>query len=82
VLRFSNDSGRELRSFAPFQGLWFMLHDATQGSRPGLHLCRPLRGWEGIFTVSHAVGEKEHLDYPRPGLRSHAPSGAGGRAVG
>jgi hypothetical protein len=40
VLRFSDDSGRELRSFAPFRGLWFMLHDATQGLRPGLHLCR------------------------------------------
>jgi hypothetical protein len=57
VLRFSDDSGRELRSFAPFRGLWFMLHDATQGLRPGLHLCR-----------RSAAGKAFSRGLSRPGL--------------
>jgi hypothetical protein len=67
VLRFSDDSGRELRSFAPFRGLGFMLHDATQGLRPGLTSYAP-----------PGLGMLARLD-PRltPWARVLRPSGAG-----
>jgi hypothetical protein len=67
VLRFSDDSGRELRSFAPFRGLAFMLHDATQGLRPGLHPCRRSAAW------------KEFSRSRTPWASVSRPSGAGDR---
>jgi hypothetical protein len=65
VLRFSDDSGREVRSFAPFRGLGFLLHDATQGLRPGLHLCRRSAARKDF---SHGLSRRGLGPYAPPGL--------------
>jgi hypothetical protein len=68
VLRFSDDSGRELRSFAPFRGLGFMLHDATQGLTPGLKSFAP-PGLDVLARLNPrltALGSRPRLRICRP----------------